>query len=173
MSTAPVVAVIHATTASFQPVEAAFAETCPSVDLWHLLDDRLVRDADAAGGLTNDLRRRMSVLIAYAIEGGADAVQLACSMYGPVATEQSGAVPVMPSDQATFDEVLRLAPARVGVLASLAPAATDTVERLTAHLRAAGSDAEVEGHLISPGDASSLTERLLDGAAHLAGRAAT
>ena len=42
-------------------------------------------DADAAGGLTPALRDRMSTLIRYAVDGGADAVLLSCSMYGPVA----------------------------------------------------------------------------------------
>src|SRR4051794_30256950 len=105
MSTAPVVAVIHATAASLDPVTSVFAQSCPEVDVWHLLDDRLVRDADAAGGLTEELRDRMSTLIAYAIDGGADAVQIACSMYGPVATAEVRAVPVLPSDAAVFDEV--------------------------------------------------------------------
>jgi hypothetical protein len=170
MSTAPVVAVIHATTASLGPVEAAFGETCPEVSLWHLLDDRLVKDADAAGGLTDDLRRRMSALIAYAREAGADAVQLACSMYGPVATAQDGPVPVLASDQAMFDEVVRLAPERVGVLASLASAAEDTVARLTSWLRDAGSEASVEALLVQPGGGAELAERVQRGAGELATR---
>jgi Asp/Glu/hydantoin racemase len=170
MSTSPVVAVIHATTASVTPVQAAFSETCPDVDLWHLLDDRLVKDADAAGGLTDELRHRMSTLIGYAIEGGADAVQLACSMYGPVASEQTAAVPVLPSDEAMFDEVARLHPRRVGVLASLEAAASDTIDRLTAHLQAGGVNAEVEGLVVPTGDGSRRQETLQEAARELAPR---
>jgi len=139
----PVVAVINASAATMSPVSSAFAEGFPSADVWHLLDDRLVRDAERQGGLTGPLRERMTSLIGYAVDAGADAVQLACSMYGPVAGAVSHPVPVLASDQAMFDEVGRLGVSRVTVLASLEPAAKDSRERLRAKLTASGLDTTV------------------------------
>ena len=143
MSTPPVVAVIHATPASMGPVTSAFAAGFPDADLWHLLDDRLDRDAAAAGGLTPPLAGRMKSLVQYAVDAGADAVQLACSMYAPVAGQVTQPVPVVASDQGMFDEVARLDPRTVLVLASLRPAAADSSQRLTASLDGAGRRPDV------------------------------
>ncbi len=140
----PVVAVIHANPATMAPVRSAFTDLFPGAELWHLLDDRLVTEADAAGGLTARLRQRMSSLIEYAVAGGAEAVQLACSMYGPVALDSVGVVPVVPSDQALFDAVVALRPGRVTVLASLRSASEDSLRRLTEALTARGLSPSVE-----------------------------
>ena len=91
---APTVAVINATNASVAPAKAAIAEGFPEARVWSLLDDRLVSDAEAAGGLTPDLSARMASLIDYAVKGGADAVLLSCSMYGPVVQQQRQASPI-------------------------------------------------------------------------------
>jgi Asp/Glu/hydantoin racemase len=144
----PVIAVIHANGATMTPVRAAFDELYPRARLWHLLDDRLVTDAEAAGGLTDPLQQRMSTLIRYAVDNGADAVQLACSMYGPVTATVTHPVPVLASDQAMFAEVARLRPARVAVLASLKPAARDSVQRLEADLAAQGQHPVVEATVV-------------------------
>lgn len=144
MSTPPIVAVVHANPATMAPVTSAFTHLCGDADLWHLLDDRLVSDAERAGGLTDSLRERMTVLIDYAVGGGADAVQLACSMYGPVATAAQHPVPVLASDQAMFDEVVRGRARSVTVLASLDAAAEDSVQRLTEALSRAGQRPRIE-----------------------------
>lgn len=124
------VAFIHATQASIAPTVEAFGRDFPEARPWHLLDDRLATDADAAGGLTPALRQRMRSLIRHAMDGGAQAVQLCCSIYGPVAAE-SWHIPVLGSDEQMFREVAWSKPKRVGVLASMAASATDTVHRLT------------------------------------------
>jgi hypothetical protein len=146
----PTVALIHASQASMAPAVAAFVHEFPSAELWHILDDRLVTDADRAGRLTPELRNRMKTLIQYAIDGGADAVQLSCSMYGPIAFEAAESYPVavLASDQAMFDHVAALRPDRVGVLGSLASAAADSADRLTAWLYTAGITSTVDHQVI-------------------------
>lgn len=144
-STGARVAIVHAHAGTIEPVATAFREVYPEADLWHLVDDRLVKDADEAGGLTPQLAGRMASIIGYAVVNGADAVQLACSMYGPVASATDQPVPVCPSDRALFDAVAKTRPQRVLVLASLAPAAVDSVDRLRADLSAAGIGAQVDG----------------------------
>jgi hypothetical protein len=132
----PTVALIHASPASVAPAQAAFADEFPDARLWNLLDDRLVVDADRAGGLTAALHDRMSTLIRYAVDGGARAVQLSCSMYGPAAVAASAQhpVPVLASDQAMFEQVAASGAGRVGVLGSLSSAAADSAGRLRAAL---------------------------------------
>ncbi|MEV0621338.1 aspartate/glutamate racemase family protein [Nonomuraea sp. NPDC050404] len=130
--TVAVVAVVNATPASMRPADDGLGEGFPEATAWHLLDDRLVTEADAAGGMTPALMRRMLALIDYAVRGGADAVLLSCSMYGPAAevARRLHEVPVTGSDEAMFAEVARRRPGRVLVLGSLASAAADSARRL-------------------------------------------
>lgn len=155
------VALIHATPASVPPAHEAFAERFPAARLWNLLDDRLLPDADAAGGLTPPLRGRMRTLIRHAVEGGADAVLLTCSMYGPVATEESAAypVPVLPSDHALFAAVRERGARRVAVLGPIRASVDDTAARLREQLTGATVfGAVVEG---TPGDDRARMDRLV------------
>lgn len=128
----PTVAVINATPASVGPAKAAIAAGFPEATVWSLLDDRLVTDAEAAGGLTPQLSTRMATLIDYAVNGGADAVLLACSMYGPVLDRQrqTSSVPMLSSDEELFAEVARRGFGSVLLLGPLPPAVQDSVDRL-------------------------------------------
>jgi Asp/Glu/hydantoin racemase len=166
------IAVIHATPATMAPVAHGFGVGYPDAELWHLLDDRLVKEADAAGGLTQQLQRRMTSLIQYAVDGGAQAVQLACSMYGPVALTADQPVPVVAADQAVFDEVVARRPQRILVLATLEPAAIDSTERLQAALAEAGVTADVRSVVVTAayqaaaaGDEEGFTRLLAEGVA--------
>ncbi|MFE7707596.1 hypothetical protein ACFU6I_17735 [Streptomyces sp. NPDC057486] len=159
-STRPLVAAVHATPATIRPVNEAYADDFPAADVWHLLDDRLVKDADRAGCRTPELALRMRTLIRYALDAGADAVQLCCSMYGPVAAQVAADVPVISSDQAMFDEVVALAPRHVRVLASLAPAAEDSRARLGKALEEAGRSCPVGSVVVAGAAAAASTQDL-------------
>jgi hypothetical protein len=163
----PTVALVHATPAAMAPAVAAFAERFPSAGLWHLLDDRLVSDAERAGGLVPPLRRRMLSLIGHAVAGGADGVLLTCSMYGPVArlAAQLWDRPVAGSDEAMYERVAAERPARVAVLGSLETAVADSADRLRQVLAGDGRGTEVVG-VLCPGAAAAATAG--DGAALLA-----
>lgn len=132
----PTVAVVNATPASMGPAARGLAAGFPEARAWHLLDDRLVGEADAAGGMTGPLRRRMLRLIDHAVQGGADAVLLSCSMYGPVAAiaRQLHEIPVLGSDEAMFARVARDRPRRALVVGSLDSAVADSIGRLGAAL---------------------------------------
>ena len=166
----PTVAMVHATTAAIAPAVAAFTERFPEAGLWHLLDDRLVSDAEGAGGLVPPLRRRMLSLIGHAVAGGADGVLLTCSMYGPVArlATQLWDLPVAGSDEAMYARVAAERPARVAVLGSLETAVADSRERLRRALAdgARGDGATEVVGVLCPGAAAAAT--VGDGAALLA-----
>ena len=153
----PTVAMVHATPAAIAPAVQAFDACFPEAELWHLLDDRLVSDAERAGGLVPRLRRRMLSLIGHAVSGGADGVLLTCSMYGPVArlATQLWDRPVAGSDEAMYQRVVAERPARVAVLGSLETAVADSTERLRQALAEAwaGPGTEVLG-VLCPGAAA-------------------
>ncbi|MBM6402149.1 aspartate/glutamate racemase family protein [Phycicoccus sonneratiae] len=128
----PTVAVINATAASVAPARAALAEGFPEATVWSLMDDRLIIDAEAAGGLTPGLSARMASLIDYAVNGGADAVLLSCTMYGPVVQQErlASTLPMLSADEELFDEVSRRGYGSVLLLGPLPPAVQDSVTRL-------------------------------------------
>jgi Asp/Glu/hydantoin racemase len=145
----PLVAVINATPASVLPAKAALAQGFPEASVWNLLDDRLISDADAAGGLTPALSGRMLSLIEYVIGGGADAVLLSCSMYGPVldAARRDHDLPMLSSDEALFDEVARRSLGAVLLLGPLPPAVEDSVNRLRHVLTSSASETRIIGQV--------------------------
>jgi hypothetical protein len=127
------IAAVHATPASIPPLRAALTDELPAAQLWNLIDDGLGPDADALGGeLSPQLRDRMLNLVRHGITGGADAVVIACSMYGDVRVlaEKVFTTPVFASDADMMADVVHAAPKRVAVLASLQGAAADTTARL-------------------------------------------
>ncbi|GGR88980.1 hypothetical protein GCM10010252_29820 [Streptomyces aureoverticillatus] len=156
MNTAPPrprIALISATPAAIGPAVAGLADDFPDAAPWNLLDDALLTDADAQGGLTPALAERMRRLIAYAVEGGARGVLLTCSLYGPVA-ERAAAdvdVPVLAADAAAFAAALAGGHRRILVLATFEAALSDSLERFRAAARAAGSSVEAVGRVIAPG----------------------
>ncbi|GGM90416.1 hypothetical protein GCM10011609_29240 [Lentzea pudingi] len=122
------VALISATPAAIGPAVAALADRFPAAEPWNLLDDKLL--ADARDGLTPALEERMRRLIALAVDGGAGAVLLTCSLYGELARTASAAVPVLAPDDAAFDDVVALHPRRILVVASVEGALHDSTARL-------------------------------------------
>ena len=138
------IALISATPAAIGPATSALAAEFPAADVWNLLDDKLLADADERGGLGDDLAERMRRLIDHAVAGGADGILLTCSMYGPVARERDLELPVLAPDEAAFDELLGYR--TILVIASLESAMHDAVARLSAFLK---PDATVRG-VVSP-----------------------
>lgn len=128
----PRIALISATPAAIGPATSALAAEFPVADVWNLLDDKLLADADERGGLGDDLAERMRRLIDHAVAGGADGILLTCSMYGPVARERDLGLPVLAPDEAAFDELVGYR--RILVVASLESAMRDAVARLSAFL---------------------------------------
>jgi aspartate/glutamate racemase len=163
----PTVALIHATPMAMAPARDAFGDRFPQARLWNLLDDLLISQAQEAGAVTSPLRVRMERLIEHAISGGADAVLLTCSMYGPVAHDvvESAHVPVLASDDALFAAVAGQRPRRVAVLGPNRAGLDDSVARLRSHLGADAAEVTavvVEGAAgaASAGDLAEL-ERLV------------
>ncbi len=112
------VVMIHAIAESIPPVRMAFGELLPEAQVVNVLDEGLL--LDFGGTLTPQLRRRMTQLICYSAEHGADAVALACSVYAPMvnAARQLVDVPVVSSYGPVMAEALSHG-RRVGIVASV------------------------------------------------------
>ncbi len=141
MTTQPLVALISATPAAEPPVRSAFAERFPEADLWGLLDDRLLQDAEARGGVTPELAARMGRLVDHAVAEGAEGVLLTCSVYGAAGRsrgEQLG-IPVAGPDDAVFAAMIDAAPPALRVVATTQVPLDDSMARLRASIEAAGA----------------------------------
>jgi len=141
------IALISAVQAAIPPAQAAL-EAVPDAEVWNILDDRLLTDAEVRGGVDDHLRARMERLIDHAVAGGADAVLLTCSMYGWVARELNRPVLVLAPDQAAFDAIVESAPPRLLVIASFPAALEDSCARLIRELADAGTPTIVEGTVV-------------------------
>ncbi len=76
------------------------------VTLRHRLRDDLLRDAERAGGLTDDIAVRTAAELEN-LANGAEAVLLTCSTLGPSAARARAAVPVLRVGEALAEEAVR------------------------------------------------------------------
>ncbi len=157
------IALISATPLAIAPATAAIAGSFPEVTLWNLLDDRLLADAEGAGGVTPTLAGRMDHLIELALGGGADGVLLTCSLFGTRAdVRDPGAdgAPVLSADGPLFEEVATRRPARLLLVASLESAARDSAARLAEVLESRGGQTTIQA-LAVPAAKGVATEEAL------------
>jgi Asp/Glu/hydantoin racemase len=143
----PLIALISAVPAAIAPAVTAMSDALPNARIWNILDDRLLQDADEAGGVTVHLAERMERLIQHAQQEGADGVLLTCSMYGPVASRlaERAMIPVFAPDDAAFAAVVTGGYRRVLVLSSGAGPLADSVDRLRQALGADRRGAVITG----------------------------
>ncbi|MFK0250598.1 hypothetical protein ACIQUM_38380 [Amycolatopsis azurea] len=142
----PRIALISATPAAIPPAVGALATGFPQARPWNILDDRLLADVGDAGR-TPALDARMRRLIDYAVTGGADGVLLTCSLYGAVTEQVDVPVPLLAPDEAAFDDALSSGHSRILVVASLAPALSDSMARFERAAHKKGTTVEVGGAL--------------------------
>lgn len=142
---APRIALISATRSAIAPAVEAFRARFPEAEVWNLLDDRLLADLEAAGGMTPALEQRMHGLIRHAAASEADGILLTCSQYGPIAHGAGVEVPVLAPDEAAFAEVVGRGFGTVLVLASIDSSLDDTLARLQGEATRAGSPVRFTG----------------------------
>lgn len=169
--TQPKVAFIHATWAAAEPITAAVRQELPDAVLWHLLDDRLQEDA-LTDGMSTTLHERMLHLIDHAVSGGADAVQLTCSMYASVVAtaRQRWDLPIFGPDEALQQAVREYDAQEVRLLFSWPQACADGTQRMK---DAVAPTALVVRGVVAEGAATAVADRdeqrLLEALADAAG----
>jgi Asp/Glu/hydantoin racemase len=114
------IALIHALRHSPPPIEAAFRELWPQVQLMNLLDDSLSADLVRAGRLTPAMTERFLALGRYAKSTGADAILFTCSAFGPcidAVVADLSPMPVLKPNEAMIEEAAAIG-GRIGLLAT-------------------------------------------------------
>ena len=146
----PTIAVISAVSAALEPARTAIHSALPDAQVWNLIDDRLLDDAQAAGGVTPRLAARMHRLIDHTIAENAGAVLVTCSMYSDTVANRDGDdVPVLAPDDAAFDAVLAAGWRTVLLVAPLEEALLDSRTRLARYAASAHRPLEIRGAVAS------------------------
>ena len=87
---------------------AVFDAACPpGATLTHTLREDLLKDAEAAGGLTEAIAARTAAALEALATPGVDAVLLTCSTVGPGAALARAAIPVLRVDAALAETATR------------------------------------------------------------------
>lgn len=145
-------ALIH-TSATLVPVFQQLTKArLPTVETFNIVDDSLVRQIGAKGGITEDIAARVAAYIGSAASGGADCILVTCSSIGPAveAAAASVQVPVLRVDQPMADRAVQTG-RRIGVIATLPTTLNPTADLVRRRAALAGKSVE-------------LTTRLCEGA---------
>ncbi|MGI6037213.1 MAG: aspartate/glutamate racemase family protein [Limnochordia bacterium] len=105
------VAVIHTGPATLEPLKARFRQMLPQVRMINIVDDSLLNDAIAAGGLTQAVTRRMVQYFLIAQDMGVDAIFNACSSVGETV---DAALPLVETPILKIDEPMARQAAEIG-----------------------------------------------------------
>ncbi|MDB5473471.1 MAG: Arylsulfatase [Devosia sp.] len=171
------IVLLHATPVAVDPVKAAFAELWPEPELVNLLDDSLSPDRAKSEQLTPQMIERFVNFGRYAYSGGADAILVTCSAFGP-AIEQMAAelpIPVLKPNEAMFQAAIAQGE-NVAMVATFRPAVVTMEAEFADYVRQTGSTARLTTMVIEPamaalraGDAETHNRLIAEQADKLAG----
>ena len=123
------VALIHTSAMMVPPFKALAAELLAGVDVFHMVDESLLRDIIRDGRLLPPTARRLVGHVLAAADAGADVVMVTCSSVGP-AVELSRSlvtVPVLRVDEPMARQAVATGQ-RIGVVATLPSTLAPTAE---------------------------------------------
>lgn len=143
------VAVLHTTPVTITGLAAQFAAELPGVKQTNFLDDTMLPEINAAGGVTPAVRYRFYQLLSAAAASHPDAILCACSSVGGLLEEGAGivTVPVRRIDEPMAEEAVRRG-SRIAVSATLASTLGPTMELIERKAAAAGKEIALTPFLV-------------------------
>ncbi|MDF2628285.1 MAG: Asp/Glu racemase [Symbiobacteriaceae bacterium] len=138
-------ALLHTTPVTVTGLKELAAEHVPGVRIINLLDDSLLADVMAAGGVTPAVEGRMRAYIDQAKVAGADAVLCCCSSVGEVIerARPGAALPVLRIDEPMAEAAVK-AGSRIGVVATVGTTLEPTANLIRRKAAELGRDVTVE-----------------------------
>lgn len=130
MPSRPQVTILYTNQVAVQGTLALTDELLPDARIVNVIDDSLLADVLAAGGLTQDVTRRLCQYALAAEDGGADVILNQCSSVGEAieVARKLVRVPIVRIDEPMAEEAAKAGP-RVAVAATL-PTTLDPTCRL-------------------------------------------
>lgn len=140
------IGLIHAVVPAIGSVEAAFDAIWPEAEPASLYDQSLYLDLAPDRSLTPVIHQRIGALIQYCVHGGADAVLVTGSLFGPAVRQARAthSIPILTSFEAMIGEALALGD-HFNLLAT-----------------SAGTNSLLQAELMDAGQAAGKTLRLAD-----------
>ena len=116
----------------------------PEVEIFHLVDESLIKNTIREGRLTKNTIRRVLTMVESAHDGGAEAVVVTCSSIGPAASmaRELFDFPVIRVDEAMAEQAVRTG-RRIGVAATLKTTLEPTVRLIREKAAAAGREVSI------------------------------
>jgi Asp/Glu/hydantoin racemase len=139
---------LHTGFALVEPLKPLYAELLPGVRVVTVVDDGLLADVRAAGGLTPEVTRRLCGYGMLAESSGADAILNCCSSVGEAADVLRGlvSIPVVKIDEAMAERAITLG-RRIAVLATVETTLAPTARLIEKKAEGAGADVEARTYL--------------------------
>jgi Asp/Glu/hydantoin racemase len=136
-------ALIHTSPVLVPTFTQLAAEVLPGVNIFHMVDESLIKNTMAAGRLTKPTARRVLSLIESAQQAGAEAAMVTCSSIGQAVSLSRPFIdiPVFRIDEAMAEEAVAKGP-RIGVAATVQTTLDPTIELLQATARRGGKSIE-------------------------------
>jgi Asp/Glu/hydantoin racemase len=137
-------AILHTVASLVLTFRALTDELLPTVDVFNIVDEGLLRQAIADGGMTPALGRRVMQQLWAAQDGGADVILISCSSIGSAADRARGlvAIPVVRVDEAMARRAVAVG-RRIGVLATLKSTLVPTTDLIRRIATDASRDVEI------------------------------
>lgn len=142
-------ALLHTTPVTVPAMKELAAKQLPGVRVINLLDDSLLQDVIAAGGMTPAVEARMKAYVDQAKVAGAEALMCCCSSVGEAAERirTTAGIPVLRIDEPMAEEAVRTG-RRIGVIATVKTTLEPTANLIRRKAAEAGVDATVEPVLV-------------------------
>ncbi|MGQ9682482.1 MAG: aspartate/glutamate racemase family protein [Anaerolineae bacterium] len=141
--------VLHTSLALVDLLKGLFQRELPAVRMVNIVDDSLLADVRAAGGLTPSVVRRMVGYALLAQSAGADALFNACSSVGEAADmiRQVIDIPVVKIDEPMAAEAAARGE-RIAVVATVPTTLDPTIRLIERQAAAAGRSVSTARHLV-------------------------
>lgn len=136
----------------FDPFGKPFMDSHPGLEIFNIVDDTLLKETVANGGVTGSVLRRINSYMTAAVEAGADCIMGTCTSVNAAAKylRPLSPVPYLNIDEPVAKEAVK-AGARIGVLATL-PTSPRAIIRL------------LEEEALAIGKKITITTRVAEGA---------
>jgi aspartate/glutamate racemase len=146
----PVVFIVHTSFVSLDELSRLFKEREPAIELRHIVDDSLLAEVLANGGVTPAVRKRMIEYYRAAELAGADLIFNQCSSVGEAADNAARTVktPVIKVDS-RMAEVACETGSRIGVVATLETTLGPTCRLIEATAKRLGKKVKITRCLVS------------------------
>jgi Asp/Glu/hydantoin racemase len=144
------VAVIHTGPVTVEPIKQRCKKIIPEVRIINIMDDSLLNDCRAAGGLTKAVTQRMCQYFIIAETMGVDVIFNACSSVGETVDvgRQLVSIPIVKIDEAMAEQAVASG-TKIGVVATVPTTLDPTVRLIEAKAKEQGKELAITRALCS------------------------